>query len=253
MRTRHIYKLQYADTDSSRHIRICDLERYLLEAGGESADLMGIGTDYLLKEYNCAWVLTRVSIIMDDLPMYLDKLVIETWVEQNAHMLSIRNYRLYIAEDKSVNAETHDYSKLKLIGQCNSIWTLLNLETRAVDIRCFNDPKWDEIIDGEKLNMPRASRLGHIATPTSTMQHTIHYTDLDYNNHCNSCKYTQFMLNACDALTAQWPVRFDINYSKEVHKGELITVQVEQTKDNIRYCILTEKGEISCTGMLQKQ
>ena len=242
MKTRHTYKIQYADSDASRHIRLSDLERYLLEAGGESADTMDIGTDYLVAQYNCAWVLTRMTVIMDYLPCYLDTITIETWVEQNAHMLSIRNYRIYIEKD---GAE-------KLIGSCNSVWTLLNLDTRAVDTRCFGDPHWEGIIDGEKLNLPRASRLGRIAEPTSRMPHTIHYTDLDYNNHCNSCKYTQFMLNACDSLTATYPIRLDINYSHEVHKGEHITVDVEETPDTIKYCILTEQGEISCTGMLSK-
>ncbi|MBQ9338869.1 MAG: hypothetical protein IJS13_00890 [Paludibacteraceae bacterium] len=242
MKTKHTYKIQYADADASRHIRLCDLERYLLEAGGESADIMGIGTDFLVEKYDCAWVLTRMSVVMNELPCYLDTITIETWVEQNAHMLSIRNYRIYLNKgDQQI-----------LIGCCNSQWTLLNLTTRLVDMRCFADPAWESIIDGEKLDLPRAPRLARIVEPTSTMQHTIHYTDLDYNNHCNSCKYTQFMLNACDSLTAVAPIRLDINYSHEVHKGEHITVDVEETPSAVRYCILTEQGEISCTGMISR-
>ena len=88
--------------------------------------------------------------------------------------------------------------------------------------------------------------------------HTIHYSDLDYNNHCNSCKYLQFMLNANDHLTATYPIRLDINYVKEVYKDERIRVDVLETKDesgqaqSVQYCLLAEDGDISCTALVQK-
>ena len=104
----------------------------------------------------------------------------------------------------------------------------------------------------EKLDLPRAKRLGIIESPTSEMPHTIHYTDLDYNNHCNSIKYLQFMLNADDSLTGIYPVRLDMNYAKEVHKGDAIRVQVQELQDAVQYCILTPSGEISCTALLTK-
>ena len=70
MRTRHKYILQYADVDASRHIRLSDLEKYLLEAGGVSANQMGFGTDDILARYNCAWVLIHLTIQMDYLPKW---------------------------------------------------------------------------------------------------------------------------------------------------------------------------------------
>jgi len=242
MKTRHKYTINYADTDASRHIRLCDLERYLLEAGGASADIMGFGTDYVLEKYNTAWVLTRLTVAMDYLPCYNDEVVIETWVETNAHMLSIRNYRIYLLKGDDEF----------LIGKSTSIWTLLNLTTRQVDVDAYNDSAWDGKVDGEKLDLPRAPRLGRIEEPSGTMPHTIRYTDLDYNQHCNSCKYLQFMLNACDALTTIYPIRLDINYVKEVHKGDTIAVDFAQSDNSVQYCILNPAGEVSCTAMLTK-
>lgn len=242
MKTYHQYTLRYSDTDTSRHIRLCDLERYLLETAGDSADQMGFGTDYILNKCNSAWVLTRVTLMMDYLPQYLEDIEIETWVEGNAHMLSIRNFRIYLLKD----------GKKELIGKSSTVWTVLNLETRQVDMRVFADAAWEGKIDGEKLDLPRAQRLGRIAEPTANIQHTIHYSDLDYNNHCNSCKYLQFMLNACDSLTGVYPIRVDINYAKEVYKGEHTTIELQETDDCIQYCLLTEKGEVSSTAMLSR-
>lgn len=237
------YPVQKSDVDASRHIRLCDLERYLLEAAGTSADRLGLGTNRLLEQYGTTWVLTRLSIMMDYLPTYVDNLIIETWIEGNAHMLSIRNFRLYVKKEEGN----------LLIGQCSSIWTLINMTTRQVDTAAFADSAWDGAVDGERLNMPRAPRLGKIEEPTSVMQHTIRYTDLDFNNHCNSIKYLQFMLNACDTLTGTYPVRLDMNYAKEVQKGEHTTIHVLQSDNNVQYCMLNESGEISCTALLTKQ
>lgn len=242
MKHRFEYTIQYANVDASRHMRLCDLQHYVLETAGMSASRAGLSTDMLVEKYNATWVLTRMSIMVDYLPKYEDTIIIETWIEGNAHMFSMRNFRIYLKKGEEEF----------LIGKCSSVWTLINLTSRQVDMAAFKDPVWEHIIDGEKLDIPRAARLGAIELPTSVMPHTIQYTDLDYNNHCNSIKYLQFMLNACDALTATYPVRLDINYVKEVHKGESIRTQVLQEADRVQYCILTDAGEISCTALITK-
>lgn len=248
MRTRHYYTLQYADVDVSRHLRLSDLLKYLLEAGGVSAEQMGFGVDYVLQKYNCAWVLIHVTAQMDYLPKYQDEIMVESWVEGNFHMFSIRNYNIYILKD----------GEKFLVGRCASTWTLLNMTTRQVDTAGFQDDHWDGIVDPTKQNFSRIGRLSTIDAPTSSLQHTIHYSDLDYNNHCNSCKYLQFMLNANDHLTATFPIRLDINYVKEVYKDERIRVDVLEKQNeqgqvqSIQYCLLAEDGGISCTAMLQR-
>ena len=248
MRTKHHYTIQYSDVDASRHLRLSDLEKYLLEAGGVSAERMGFGIDRVLELYNCAWVLIHLTVQMDYLPKYQDEMIIESWVQGNYHMFSIRNYNLYIRKDGE------DF----LVGRATSTWTLLNMETRQVDTRGFEGGKWDKIVEEVKQDFARSPRLGKIEEPTETLMHTIHYSDLDYNNHCNSCKYLQFMLNANDHLTATYPIRLDINYVKEVYKDERIRVDVLETKDesgqaqSVQYCLLAEDGDISCTALVQK-
>lgn len=246
-KSKYKFTVSYSDVDASRHLRLTDLERYLLEVAGMAADAFGLGTQKILEKYNTAWVLTRLTVEMEYLPKYEDELVIETWIEGNAHMLSIRNFRLYIVKDD------HEYK----IGECTSIWTLLNLDTRLVDVKAFADPAWEGKIDGEKVTLARAPRLGKIEEPTSTMDHTIRYSDLDFNNHCNSTKYLQFMLNADDRLTGIYPVRLDMNYVKEVHKGDATHVDVLATEaedglKSLQYCMLTPEGDISCTALISK-
>ncbi len=248
MKQKYHFEIPYYDVDNTRHLRLTDLERYLLEAAGNAADSLGLGTNAILEKYNTAWVLTRLSVQMDYLPVAHDELIIETWIEGNAHMLSMRNFRLYIVKNE------HEYK----IGEGASIWTLLNLDTRLVDVKAFADPVWERCIDGEKVSLGRAARMGRIEQPTSSMPHTIRYSDLDFNNHCNSAKYLQFMLNADDRLTGTYPVRLDINYAKEVYKGDATHVDVLATNDengdlkSLQYCIVTPGDEVSCTALITK-
>lgn len=210
-----------------------------------AANALGLGTERILEVYNTAWVLTRLSIEMEYLPQYQDEMVVETWIEGNAHMLSIRNFRVYLIKNE------HEYK----IGEGTSVWTLLNLDSRQVDVKAFADPVWDGVIDGEKVNLSRAPRMGRIEEPTSYIEHTIRYSDLDFNNHCNSAKYLQFMLNADDRLTGIYPIRLDINYAKEVHKGDtthidVLAIKEEDTLKKLQYCLLTPNDEISCTALI---
>ena len=57
------FTVQYANVDASRHMRLCDLEHYILEAAGMSASRFGLKTDMLVEKYNATWVLTRLTIV----------------------------------------------------------------------------------------------------------------------------------------------------------------------------------------------
>ena len=227
MRTRHKYTLQYADVDASRHLRLSDLLKYLLEAGGVSAAQMGFSIDNVLKKYNCAWVLIHMTVQMDYLPMYQDEIVIESWVEGNFHMFSIRNYNIYICKD----------GEEFLVGRAASTWTLLNMTTRQVDTTGFQDDDWHDIVDETKQVFPRISRLSTIDEPTATLQHTIHYSDLDYNHHANNGKYPHWAMDCLptEITTAQQVTDFYINYNREVRLGDNVQLIRAQAPDGAWY------------------
>ena len=61
----------------------------------------------------------------------------------------------------------------------------------------FDHPMFEGAVDGELLNMTRAPRfkpilldnLENAEATTGEIMHEIQYSDVDYNCHCNSCKY----------------------------------------------------------------
>ena len=64
------------------------------------ADDLGFGIQ-VLHPREQTWILTNMSVQMRYMPMPQEKVVFETWIEQNAHMLSTRDYRIYVKGERS--------------------------------------------------------------------------------------------------------------------------------------------------------
>jgi acyl-ACP thioesterase len=219
--------------DGQRKLRLFALENYLLEVAGRVADSLGYGIAALYP-MGLTWILTRLSIEMEELPTHCDKIRFETWIESNAHMLSSRNFRIYAGN--------------RLIGRCKSVWAILDLQKREI-VNIFDTPMFANAIDGEVMEMARV-RMTTIPEPTGSMPHTIVYSDIDYNGHCNSCRYLQAMTDAYLPDYYGKKLRLDINYSKEAMLGEQMIINYLVTEDGVQYQMKNDLGETSCSAKI---
>lgn len=233
MKYSYEYEIKYQEVDGRKKLRLFNLENYFLEVAGIVADELGFGIR-VLHPKGLTWILTRLSVEMDELPTHCEKIRIETWIESNVHMLSTRDFRIYSGD--------------KLIGRCKSVWAVLDLEKREI-VNCFDNPIFEGAVDGEVLDMPRV-RMTTIPEPTGCMPHKIVYSDIDYNGHCNSCRYLQAMTDAYLPDYYGKRVRLDINYSKEAMLGETLMTNYLVSEDGVQYQQKNETGETSCSAKL---
>ena len=233
MKYNYEYEIKYQEVDGKKKLRLFNLENYLLEVAGTVADELGFGIAKL-HPMGLTWILTRVSLEMYELPTHCEKVRFETWIENNAHMLSTRDFRIYSGD--------------RLIGQCKSVWAVLDLNKREI-VNVFDDPMFDGAVDGEVIEMPRV-RMTTIPEPTGCVPHPIVYSDIDYNGHCNSCRYLQAMTDAYLPDYYSKKIRLDINYSKEVMLGETLQTYYLITEDGVQYQQKNEAGETSCSAKL---
>lgn len=236
MKYSYNYEIKYQEVDGRKKLRLFNLENYLLEVAGTVADELGFGIAKL-HPMGLTWILTRMSVEMYELPTHCQKIRIETWIESNAHMLSTRDYRIY--------------SDDRLIGQCKSVWAVLDLEKREI-VNIFDHPMFADCIDGEVIDMPRV-RMTTIPEPTGCVPHKIVYSDIDYNGHCNSCRYLQAMTDAFLPDYYGKKVRLDINYSKEAMFGETLQTYYLVTEEGVQYQQKNENGETSCSAKITIQ
>lgn len=269
MKYTYEYTIRYQDVDDTKHLRWVALEEYLLEVAGTVADDLGFGIA-VLHPRELTWILTHLSVQMRYMPMPQEHIVFETWIESNAHMLSTRDYRIYLKPSEVSNQQSADSRQnWRLIGECKSVWAVLDMEKREI-ANVFDDPIFAGCVDGEVLPMSRAARA--LALPDAPRApYAIRYSDLDYNRHCNSCKYLQAMLDTylpselvgwqlgqpamnCQSSIAncQLSWRLDIHYSREVHAGEQTSIAWQDDGDSIRYQLLNAEGLTSCSATLSK-
>ncbi|MDY6379583.1 MAG: thioesterase [Bacteroidales bacterium] len=233
MKYSYEYEIKYQEVDGRKRLRLFNLENYLLEVAGTVADELGFGIA-VLHPRGLTWILTRLSVEMYELPTHCERVRFETWIESNAHMLSTRDFRIYSGD--------------RLIGICKTVWAILDLQKREI-VNYFDDPIFENAIDGEVLEMPRV-RMTTIPEPTGSMPHKIVYSDIDYNGHCNSCRYLQAMTDAYLPDYYGKKVRLDINYSKEAMLGEEMQIYYLVTDDGVQYQMKNEAGETSCSAKL---
>lgn len=233
MKYNYEYEIKYQEVDGKKRLRLFNLENYLLEVAGTVADDLGFGIK-VLHPRGLTWILTRLSVEMYELPTHCEHVRFETWIESNVHMLSTRDYRIYSGD--------------KLIGQCKSVWAVLDLEKREI-VNCFDDPIFEGAVDGEVIDMPRV-RMTTIPEPTGMVPHKIVYSDIDYNGHCNSCRYLQVMTDTYLPDYYGKKIRLDINYSKEAMLGETLHTYYLVTEDGVQYQQKNDEGETSCSAKI---
>jgi len=233
MKYSYEYSIKYQEVDGRKKIRLFNLENYLLEVAGTVADELGFGIA-VLHPRGLTWILTRLSVEMYALPTHCEKIRIETWIESNAHMLSTRDFRIWSGD--------------RLIGICKSVWAVLNLNKREI-VNIFDDPIFEGCVDGEVLDMPRV-RMTTIPEPAGVAPHKVVYSDIDYNGHCNSCRYLQALTDAYLPDYYGKTVRLDINYSKEAMFGETLQTHYLVSEDGVQYQMKNEAGETSCSAKI---
>lgn len=253
MKYKYNYTVQYQEVDDTRRLRLYTMENYLLNIAGRVADELGFGIQALMP-LNCTWIITHLNLEMLYLPIHGEEMIIETWIEQNAHMLSVRDFRIYVKESDSDNEP-------RLIGCAKTVWAVLEQDKREI-VNLFDHPMFEGSVDGEVLKLTRAQRLLPIDIDKAkedaetilvdTKKHIIQYADMDYNCHCNSCKYLEWMLNARRMQDNANAFRLDINYVKELYLGDELTTKLVEKEGSVQYQQVDSNGTTCCNAKISQ-
>ena len=137
------------------------------------------------------------------------------------------------------------------------MWAVLDLTSREI-VNIFDHQMFEGTVDGEVLNMARAPRftpiilndLENIDATTGEVLHEIKYSDVDYNRHCNSCKYLEWMVNAIQSFDNTKPFRLDINYVKELYQGDAMYTRFMKADNAVQYQQVDENGVTCCNARI---
>ena len=210
--------------DFSHHLFMGHLGNHMLNAADFHSRDRGFGMDFL-NSINKTWVLSRLAIEMDEMPLQYDKFYVETWVESAMRYFTQRNFRV-VSEEGT-----------KVYGYGRSIWAMIDTETRQpTNIFDIDNGAIVNWVEKDKENpMSKLTRVQMDDKAELVRSIDTYYNDVDINGHINSVKYIEHVL---DLFPIMWykehPLkRFDIAYVAEAHQGDRLNFYQEQDAEDV--------------------
>lgn len=233
---KYLFMAEPFHCDFSHRLFMGHLGNHLLNAADFHSTDRDFGMTYL-NPIHKTWVLSRLAVEMDEMPMQYTKFNVETWVESAMKYFTNRNFRV-VGEDG------------KVYGYGRSVWAMIDTETRQLqDILEIHDGEIVNWIEAEKeCPIEKSSRVKMSDKAVLVREIDTYYNDVDVNGHVNSIKYIEHILDlfSIDFYLENRIKRFEIAYVAESYGGDRLSFWQEQTGDN-EYCIritkLSEDGE----------
>ncbi len=208
----------------------------LLNVAGTHANRRGFGISRLNEEGH-TWVLSRLALELKEFPKTDDNIVFETWVESLMRTFTLRNFSIK-KEDGNV------------IGYARTIWAMIDTTTRK-PLNLVGIGIEPYLTD---IECP-IEKAGKIAVPDKYEESsfTVKYSDVDINQHLNSAKYVEHIL---DVFTlhkfSKWNIqRFEIEFIDECFFDETIKVcKTEITETEFVVILKNNQDKVVCKSKI---
>lgn len=208
--------------DFKHELQMGHLGNYMLNAADFHSTDRGFGMRYL-NTINKTWVLSRLCIEMEKMPLQYKHFFVETWVENALRYFTQRNFCI---EDKDTS---------EILGYGRSVWALIDLETRQPqDIMAINDGEIDSWVEaGKECPIAKPGRVKIDDSVAAVKSIDTHYSDVDINGHINSVKYIEHILDlySLDFYKKYNLKRLDIAYVAESHFGDKLNFYKEELSE----------------------
>jgi len=208
--------------DFSKRLFMGHLGNHLLNAADFHSNDRNFGMNYL-NTINKTWVLSRLAIEMEEMPLAYTRFYVETWVENALRFFTNRNFKVTDVKDGRV------------YGYGRSVWAMIDTITRQpADLFNINDGDIKNyILSDKECPIAKSSRvkMDENAEPVRIID--TNYSDIDVNGHVNSVKYIEHVLDLWDLdWYRQHPIhRLEIAYVAESHLGDKLHLFREQGAD----------------------
>jgi len=206
------YQVGLGDIDFRKKLKISALFNYFQDIASLHAENLGVGIDSLMNNHGVTWVLTRIRVDLERIPVLGEDLLIETWPQPPGKLEFDRDF---LVRDASGNE----------LARVVSTWVIMDIAAREIK-------KTETITRNYPFN-PRGRaidcRLGRFkafSTPEVAYQRVIGYSDVDINEHLNSSKYIDFIMD-CFSLEEhrRHDIRsLEISYLNEALSGDRLTM-----------------------------
>ena len=186
------YFLSASDANAEGKLSLTTLTTNIIDIATDHANSLEIGNPSM-TDMNAGWILSRLTIDMDEIPEVNSHYILKTWIEDFNRHFSARCFSISSPDGK-------------IYGYCRTIWLVIDAVThKNLGLSHFNMPK--EMILGDKAPIPmqekhfpiyngeEAPNAKSIKANHSPFRYTFKYCELDFYRHVNTVRYVTMLLN----------------------------------------------------------
>lgn len=212
-------RVRYSEVDENRKLTLLSILNYFQDCSSFHSEKIGFGIDYL-NERQCAWVLSSWQIVLSELPVFGQRITVQTWPYSFKGFLGERNF--CICDEEGRNR-----------AWANTLWTYIDLKT-GHPTRVPQEEQEAYVLH-DRLEMDYAPRK--IRLPKELEQKesfTIARHHIDTNHHVNNGQYVQM---AMEFLPAGFEVgQMRAEYKKAALLGDVAVPYVN--REDQKYTVL---------------
>jgi len=215
-------KVKVYETDLNGRLKLSSLFNYFQEAAGNHASDLNVGY-FQLKEKNLFWVLSRIKIVIHQMPEWGEQLSIETWPKGIDKLFALRDFKF---SDKDNTPIIYGTSCWLLIDSHNH--RLHKIEELGIYVPEENKSKHgiSELLD--KLKVLDGNPV--------SFNHKVTLNDLDILQHVNNSRYIEWMTDcfSIEDINRHSIKSIQVNYLEETKIDEVIEIN-QFKKERIYY------------------
>lgn len=174
-------RIQSFHMDPTGSALITSICNFLQEGASMHAEKAGFGFEQMYSR-NQFWVLTRLKIVIESYPHWMDELTLKTWSRGKNGIFYLRDFFI-------------ENNHQKPIIKATSSWAALNTKSRKPEVVTHLE---DELkTHSEEIALEeRLEKLPELQTPVLLRTRKIEYTDIDIVFHVNNVKYIEMIINS---------------------------------------------------------
>ncbi|MEG1923140.1 MAG: thioesterase [Clostridia bacterium] len=194
-----------------KQIKLSALLNLFQLAAAANSKQLGQGV-VLLSTLDCGWVLSRVRMQLQRLPMLDENIKIETWAISPKNIEYEREFRIY-----NENGE--------ILLCASTRWCIMNIKQKRI-LRTSEAPYISIPLRNDRAIITPLSRLKYIGEWQNCYNLPIRLSSVDLNKHMNNTKYADciidsFSLSQLSNLNIKV---FQLDYIGQVYFGDTLSI-----------------------------
>ncbi len=223
------YTIHSYEADVSGRATVPALLQFMQESAWNHAEHLQLGYSHLIEK-NLAWVMARLSLLIQSLPQWGERIFLETWPSHRDKLFAYRDFRLTSTNGSAVAMGT-------------TTWLVIDMKTRR-------PKRTDSYFHIDDWGIPSAvpEYTPKLAPPEridSTASRRVYFSHLDVNGHVNNVKYLEYFMDSFsnDFLQTHQLNRVDVNFLAEALVNNQVLINTQQIDNTTFLQNLVRKQE----------